>query len=529
MSAARELDVTAHPPVCILTAGRGSRVAPLTDNLNKSLLPIGDWAALTHIIRGFPAGTEFVIGVGEKGNQVRSYLALAHPDLPVHFVEIDNTTGPGSGPGYSLLCCAPHLQRPFFCLPCDALISFEPTRLPEGNWAGLAAVPAEARPAYCNMRLEGGRVVELCDKKPCDDRFLAFTGLLFVRDFAAFWDGLRDAQSRPGEVQWAGGMDRLLAGPGLSGVEVEWTDIGDIEKYRAAVSKLVSYDFSKTDEAIYFVDKKVVRFFTDPKIADGRVRKARMRPELFPDLIGDSPQFYAYAFAPGRTLYESNSPRIFGALLDWLERDVWHRVTVPADHMAKLCHAFYHDKTRQRIATYRKKTAGLPAVSWLGDTKLEDVDALLDRVDWSTLAQGVPAFIHGDLQFDNVLFDPEAKRFRLIDWRQDFAGEVAYGDLYYDLAKLNGGLSINYDLVKGNYFAVEQDGDRLWIDFAVRQSGEEFRAMLMERVRRMGLDVKRVELLTALIYLNMSPMHHPPFDRALDALGRKRLQQALAI
>ena len=40
------------------------------------------------------------------------------------------------------------------------------------------------------MRVEEGRVVELRDKQPCDDRFLAFTGLLHVQDFAAFWEAV---------------------------------------------------------------------------------------------------------------------------------------------------------------------------------------------------------------------------------------------------------------------------------------------------------------------------------------------------
>ena len=62
------------------------------------------------------------------------------------------------------------------------------------------------------------------------------------------------------------------------------------------------------------------------------------------------------------------------------------------------------------------------------------------------MCDGIPVFIHGDLQFDNIIF---GGKFSLIDWRQDFAGSF-YGDKYYDLAKLYGGMLINYDRIKQN-------------------------------------------------------------------------------
>jgi hypothetical protein len=53
------------------------------------------------------------------------------------------------------------------------------------------------------------------------------------------------------------------------------------------------------------------------------------------------------------------------------------------------------------------------------------------------------------LQFDNILYD--GKKFKLIDWRDSF-GDSREGDLYYDFAKLLGGIEINYKLIKKNKF-----------------------------------------------------------------------------
>ena len=45
--------------VCILTAGKGSRVGKISEYLNKSLLPINKKAAISWIIEKFPKDTEF--------------------------------------------------------------------------------------------------------------------------------------------------------------------------------------------------------------------------------------------------------------------------------------------------------------------------------------------------------------------------------------------------------------------------------------------------------------------------------------
>ena len=46
---------------------------------------------------------------------------------------------------------------------------------------------------------------------------------------------------------------------------------------------------------------------------------------------------------------------------------------------------------------------------------------------------------HGDLHFDNIIYNSKSKKFTYIDWRESFSGNVNGGDLYYDLSKLYAG------------------------------------------------------------------------------------------
>ena len=108
--------------VCILSAGVGSRMGPLSENVSKAILPINFKAVISHIIEKFDQDTEFVIAVGHKKETVKNYLDLAHPENNITYVEIDKYIGPGSGPGYSLLACRDFLQCPFVFFASDTIV-----------------------------------------------------------------------------------------------------------------------------------------------------------------------------------------------------------------------------------------------------------------------------------------------------------------------------------------------------------------------------------------------------------------------
>ena len=43
----------------------------------------------------------------------------------------------------------------------------------------------------------------------------------------------------------------------------------------------------------------------------------------------------------------------------------------------------------------------------------------------------------------------------MIDWRQDFAGNIQLGDMYYDFAKLSHNLVVNHEIIDRNLFTVD--------------------------------------------------------------------------
>ena len=514
--------------VCMLTAGKGSRMGGIGRTLNKALLPIDGKATISHIINKFPQQTEFVIGLGYLGHQVRQYLQIAHNDRQFKYVEVDNFDGPGSGPGYSLLCCSELLQKPFYFVSCDTLWDNALNFSFDDNWMGVANVDPLLSDRYCNLKIFGDRIVDLSDKTlVTDPAYQAFVGLCHIQDYKIFWRSLESTTVVAGEHQISNGIQALIRETNVIPQSIDWIDVGDAEKYKEVVSRYENFDFSKSNEALYIIKGQVIKFFVDAKVTERRVVKSKLNPGVFPVITKHEGQFYAYDFQPGETLYKLNNQVIFRQFLDFLVKKLWLKQDVAKEKMSVTCTKFYREKTIERLALYAFKYPGPDIETIVNGRIVPPTSTLLAAVPWSQLEDGIPSFIHGDLQFDNVLYDVSTDAFKLLDWRQDFGGHVEFGDLYYDLAKLYGGIVLNYDYIKLNLLSYSEDSEGIFIDFAQRFQTDSYLKILSDFIVFQGYDLARVKLLVSIIYLNMSPLHHYPFDKLLYSLGRLMLYDEL--
>ena len=181
--------------ICILAAGKGTRMGEYGEKINKSLLPIRNKAIISHIIDSFQDSDEFVIALGYLGHQVKEYLSMAHPKRKFQYVDVKNFENEGSGPGLSLLYCKDYLNEPFYYMPCDCILHTELDNLPQTNWIGTTKVSHDESKSYCNLKVKNGLVHEIRDKQTCNSDYVAFSAPLFVKDHKIFWEGLKDRKS----------------------------------------------------------------------------------------------------------------------------------------------------------------------------------------------------------------------------------------------------------------------------------------------------------------------------------------------
>ncbi|MCA9295597.1 MAG: NTP transferase domain-containing protein [Phycisphaerales bacterium] len=513
------------PVVCILTAGRGTRLGSSLAALNKALLPLRDRALISHIIESFPPTARFVIALGYNADQVRGYLALAHPTRQFTFVHVDPWTGPGSGPGRSLLACRHELSMPFYFVACDALPT-EPIDMNHtGDWIGVADVPAEHSAQYCNARLDGDRVIALLDKTPAHSAHeRAFTGIMRIESTERFWTALDGSGEIAGEHQVSGGLQALVDAGTLRAIDTPWQDLGDEAAYRDAVAAAHGYDFSKPGEALYMVDGRVIKLFADTRLASDRIDRAARNRRVFPELLAAPEGFIAYEFVPGTTLYNTINVERFQQFLTWCAHNLWKPIATDHNAFATSCRAFYHMKTRSRISTLTQDERQDTAC--INGHAAPSINALLDGFPWTLLDDGLPVFFHGDLQFDNVLRTND-NSFLLLDWRPDFAGDLYVGDLYYDLGKLLGGIRVDYSRVKRGVLSYERRDDGITFELPHARHHVELEETLRTFATERSLDWPRIELITGIIFLNMAPLHTSPFREAMIASARLALQHGL--
>lgn len=520
--------------VCILAGGVASQMGDLTKHVNAAILPVNFKASISYMIEKFPEDVEIVIAVGHKKETVIDYLTLAYPNRNLKFVEVDRYFGPGTGPGYGLLCCKQHLQCPFVFAVSDTII-LEEIPKPEENWFGIA--PTKETEPYCTVKIKNNLVYQIDDKIKCDNKHL-FIGLAGVKDYEHFWEALEnDKEPVRGEIQVSNGFKRLIE-KRLVPIGFTWFDTGAPGSYKEAHLNFSgggqTFDFSKNNEFLYFVNGRVIKFFADQEITKKRVERAKNLVGLTPKIEGHKGNFYSYKKMDGQVLYSVLNPQIVNDFLQWAKRDLWKEITLSENEKKEFKEAtqkFYYEKTMKRLDEFYNKSKISDDFNVINGVQIPPLKELLNKINWEYICNSVPVKFHGDLQFDNILVSRDEKsqltKFILLDWRQDFGGLTNAGDLYYDLSKLYGGMIISYQLIKTGQFSFDMSGSSIHYNYTIKNDLLEAKDEFESFIKKNGFDLNKIKVITSLIFLNMSPLHHEPFDLMLYHLGKTMLHKSL--
>ena len=510
-----------------MAAGKGKRMLPLTENFNKALLPLAYKAAISHIIEKFPKKIEIVVAIGHEKEKVSEYLLCAHSNRKIKLVEVDNISDVGSGPGYSLLRCEKYLKSPFIFFSVDTIIK-EEIPLPNCNWMGAAITKKSEQ--FCTFSIKNNFIDRIEDKIKCKNRN-AFIGLAGIKDYKIFFNSLkRNDLLINNERQVSNGF-RALIQKKIHPIFFTWHDIGNLEGYNFVKKKFSCqkqlFNFEKIDEYLYFVENKVIKYYKDKNIVKKRSLRAKLLRGLCPQIQSQTNFFYSYKKINGNIIYNVKNTVVVEKLLEWLNKNLWKKKYLNEKEekiFKKSCKLFYYEKTIKRIKLYHSKFNLRNPAGSINGQSIDTVEKLISKIDWNWLCDGTPAQFHGDLQFENILFLKD-NRFTLLDWRQDFSEILEYGDLYYDLAKLNGGIYVSYKRVKEGLFAFKKNAN----DFTVSIQRDPFlndsKKIFDNFVKQNNFDKRKIEILTGLIFLNMAAMHHEPFNHFIYHLGRFTLHK----
>jgi choline kinase len=516
--------------VCIPCAGTGSRLGELTEFVNKSLVSIANRPTLSHLIEQFPPDAEFVIALGYKGHLIREFLTLAYPNRQFCFSEVSPFQGPGSGLGLSLQTCKQFLQQPFIFNSCDTLVE-ESIPAPERNWMGFSEVVNLE--AYRTLGVSSGSVSAIAEKSEGKaPEYKAYIGLAGIHNYQEFWMAMEQGGQMAIETGEAHGMRSLLPHC-IQAHQFTWHDAGNPTALAETRKRYCAVNepniLEKVNESIWFVGDTVIKFSGDKNFIANRVKRLEHIQGFVPEVTGSADHMYSYPKVEGKVLSEVVTLPLFDQLLEQCISFWQIKSLTPFETAAfqDTCMQFYRDKTFNRVASFYKNFDLKDGSERINGQLMPELDTLLNSLDWNWLANGLPGRYHGDLHFENILWCESEGQFVFLDWRQDFGGDLSTGDIYYDLAKLLHGLIISHELIVGNFYNVNWQPESIEYDFCRKQILVECEQYFASWLESNSFDRKKVWVLTALIFLNISPLHHHPYSLLLYSLGKSMLKSEL--
>jgi dTDP-glucose pyrophosphorylase len=229
-------------------------------------------------------------------------------------------------------------------------------------------------------------------------------------------------------------------------------------------------------------------------------------------------EFYGYGTLAEKFLFFDLSSGFWGDVLSKLMRviDIFRKSPVLSVESEVDLYGLYSEKTFTRFADLRRQGNG-----W---TQLLDSEAL--HINGATYI-GLPKLIHyinercenlcktasccivhGDLCFNNILYDISSGVIKLIDPRGEFGRGIPtiYGDPRYDVAKLRHSYCGNYDHIVEGDFELVTDADTYRL--TVFKDKQDERDVLFDSLcQHHGYDVVEIRFIEALLFLSMIPLH----------------------
>ncbi len=185
-----------------------------------------------------------------------------------------------------------------------------------------------------------------------------------------------------------------------------------------------------------------------------------------------------------------------------------------SDAQPTVIHALTAAKTNSRLqsyldsvnlrhdATWRYRGKAMPSLVEIAERTASVID--MERRDFL----GV---MHGDLCFTNMFYDFRTQRVKVIDPRGtiDGQGATVFGDLRYDLGKLNHSIVGAYDFILADRYACSGFGDRdLSITFPKDSSFDRVNAIAPQfRLNDLSLSDDQITAITIHLFLSMLPLH----------------------
>jgi len=209
----------------ILAAGKGVRLSPLTDEIPKPMLPLGDITILGNIIRIFKSSgiDRISIIVGHKSEIIQEYIKNSNFGVDITFIEQKERLGTG----HALMIASQYVNSDFLCVYGDILFKEDfivsmISKFKSSDSISIMALIESATPEFFgSVLVKNDEVVGIFEKSDNPPSNLINTGIYCFKKEAFSYINKTKISTR-GEYELTDSLKMMMD----DGKKVRWMSLG---------------------------------------------------------------------------------------------------------------------------------------------------------------------------------------------------------------------------------------------------------------------------------------------------------------
>ncbi|MDZ5601453.1 hypothetical protein SJI00_01465 [Pseudomonas sp. RP23018S] len=314
----------------------------------------------------------------------------------------------------------------------------------------------------------------------------------------------------------------------------QWFDLGHINtfyKTRAKITTQRSFnELTITDTHVYKSGTPGYKISAEGNwFANLPISLKGFVPQLMGQGVHEERPYYVLEFlylAPlNELLVNGNNPvffwrKIFKHLSAWLQACTENFDSQYHSKIETARKSLFADKTISRLTDFcRSMGFDTTSTVTVNGCKSPSIGQVMDEcINLALSKKSVPGVLHGDLCFSNILYDSRADAIKLIDPRAiDVENNFTmYGDIAYDVAKLNHSLIGLYDhIIAGAYHLQHDEKLNFNLEIFTDQRITNIQKAYLQEPLVAGSSALEYMPLTILLFLSMLPLHSDNKPRQL--------------
>ena len=317
--------------------------------------------------------------------------------------------------------------------------------------------------------------------------------------------------------------------------KIEWIDCGHEMNYYKAKTKLTSSrSFNQIEihpvkstlrkKSLHHKTQKeeidfILNLPSDLRIYFPRILKKPRRNGTFTEV---EMEYYGYpSLAEYMLFWDMNNglwQNVFNALVKVMGEFQTYKSDINIENYIK----FYWGKTENRLIDFKSQLGANNSI-FEDELTINGIqyknfqyykEQILDKLS-DLYHKSKFNIMHGDLCFNNILYDLNSGTIRLIDPRGSFGDTIPgiYGDQCYDIAKISHSVLGRYDyFVNGLFSFTENHGDYRYEIFE-RRSHKSIVEINEKLIEHFGYNVNDITFLMSLLFISMTALHYDSENR----------------